>query len=114
MISILILLLFWHALADFPLQGDFLARWKQPEFLPLPDQPGGQRNPIWHWCMGAHCAIQAGGVYVITGWWVLFVLEFVAHAAIDYAKCRGRITFAQDQVLHLGCKILWVILLVLR
>lgn len=114
MIDILILLLFWHALADFPLQGDFLARWKDHKYLALPDKPGAPRNSIWQWCLVMHCLIQAGGVYLVTGWWVLFVLELVAHGVIDLAKCKGRIDFHLDQTLHLSCKLVWVILLVLR
>ncbi|MEY4760670.1 MAG: hypothetical protein RLZZ200_526 [Pseudomonadota bacterium] len=113
MINLFILLLLWHFLADFPLQGDFLAANKNP-YPPVNRNQVRDLEAIWPWCMGAHCAIHAGGVYVITGWWVLFVAELVAHAAIDCAKCSGRITFGQDQVLHLGCKVLWIVLLVLR
>jgi Protein of unknown function (DUF3307) len=105
MIAMLLLLLFWHFLADFPLQGDYLARFKDPT---------GIGNTIWPWCLAAHCVIQAGGTYIITGWWVIFFLELVSHAAIDYAKCRNRISFGMDQTLHLGCKLVWVILLVVR
>jgi hypothetical protein len=104
-ISIIILLLLWHALADFPLQGDFLSRAKDPT---------GIGNVIWPWCMGAHCMIQAGGVYLITGAWQVAVFEFATHWVIDWTKCRGRISFNTDQVLHLVGKLVIVAYLVLR
>ena len=43
-----------HFLCDFPLQGDFLAKAKNPE-APLPGVP-------WQWAMLAHAAIHAGAV----------------------------------------------------
>lgn len=85
-----------HAVCDYPLQGDFLARAKNPA-APIPGVP-------WVWAMSAHCAIHAGAVGWLTGSLALALFEFAAHFAIDVAKCRGRITFGQDQGLHLLCK----------
>lgn len=91
-----------HALADYPLQGDFLSRAKS------------RANPIagvpWYQAMGAHAAIHAGAVALITGHWWLGVAEFIAHAVTDDAKCAGRITFNQDQAVHVICKVAWVAL----
>lgn len=95
-----LLMVFWHFLADFPLQGDFLAKNKDPG-------TGFGYQPIWPWCMSAHCAIQAGGVYVITGSWILAVGEFICHWGTDYVKCRGKITFGQDQFIHIAQKLVW-------
>lgn len=90
-----------HALCDFPLQGDFLARLKHPWRHPLTaDVP-------WWWCLSMHCAIQAGGVYVVTGSRLLAAAEFGAHAVVDLAKCADRITFAQDQAAHVACRAAW-------
>ena len=105
MINILILLFFWHALADFPLQGDFLARFKDPTAI---------GNSLWPWCLGAHCMIHAGGVYLITGAWQAAVFEFATHWVIDWTKCHGRISFNQDQVFHLIGKLIIIAWLVLR
>lgn len=95
-----------HALCDFPLQGDFLARMKQfrrdPRSLDVP----------WWWCLAMHCAIQAGGVYVVTGSRWLAVAEFFAHALVDLAKCDDRITFGQDQAAHVGFRAAWAALAV--
>lgn len=101
MITMLLALLFWHALADYPLQGDFLAKAKAKAFEPLVP---------WYQAMGAHCLIHASGVLLITGSVVLCLVEFVAHFMIDRAKVNGRITFNQDQALHIACKVGYIFL----
>lgn len=101
MITILLLLVFAHALADYPLQGDFLSKAKN-RTAPLPGVP-------WYQALGAHAAIHAGFVGIITGSIWLALAEFIAHALIDDAKCRGVLTFNQDQLAHMACKVLWVI-----
>lgn len=95
------LLLVGHALADYPLQGDFLARAKN-RTMPLPGIP-------WWQALGAHVTIHAGFVGVITGSLWLALAEALSHFLIDDAKCRGRLTFNQDQALHVGCKVVWVL-----
>ena len=97
-----LLMLVWHALADYPLQGDFLAKAKN-RMAPIPGVP-------WYQALTAHAAIHAGGVGVITGSAWLGVAEFAAHFLIDDAKCRGRIGFNTDQSLHLACKIAWALI----
>jgi hypothetical protein len=37
-------------------------------------------------------------------------LEFAAHAAIDYTRGRGRLSYNADQIAHVGCKVLWAAL----
>lgn len=100
--NLLFLMLAWHALADYPLQGDFLAKAKN-ESAPIPGVP-------WYQALAAHSMIHAGGVAVITGSVILGMCEAVAHFAIDRAKCRGMIGFNLDQALHVGCKALWTVL----
>lgn len=95
----LVLLLAAHALADYPLQGDFLAKAKN-RMAPIPYVP-------WQQALGAHAAIHAGFVALITGIWWLAILEFIAHSLIDDAKCQGRISFNEDQGLHILCKAAW-------
>ncbi len=95
-----VLLLAGHAVADYPLQGDFLAMGKN-RAKPSPLIP-------WYQALGAHAAIHGGFVAVITGVWWLGVAEAVAHALIDDAKCTGKIGFNTDQALHIACKALWV------
>ena len=104
MIELLARLLVAHFVCDYPLQGDFLAKAKNGA-QPIPGVP-------WQWAMLAHCSIQAGGVWFATGSWIVALLEFVAHWVIDCAKCNGLLTFGQDQFAHVGCKVLWAVVVV--
>lgn len=120
LLKIFAVLLIGHALCDYPLQGDFLARGKN-RFTPLPGVP-------WYWCLGAHAAIHAGAVWMLTQVWWLGLLEFIFHALIDDTKCalanvwpvRDRnaadgfsdhALFNYDQAAHVVCKAVWVGLL---
>lgn len=97
-----------HAVADFPLQGDFLATCKNRRYLVSLNDPS--RPPaMWLPCMAAHCLIHAGVVWLVTRSCLLAVVEFVLHWALDWAKCQGRTTFVQDQALHYLSKIAYVI-----
>lgn len=99
----LAMLIMVHFICDYPLQGDFLAKAKN-RMAEIPGVP-------WRWAMGAHVAIHGGAVYLVTGYWWLGVMEVVYHWLIDDAKCRGEITFHQDQCLHLLCKVNYVALM---
>lgn len=100
-LTLFVALMVGHALADYPLQGDFLARAKNPA-APIPGVP-------WWQAMAAHAVIHGGFVGALTGFWVLGVLEAMSHAMIDYAKCRGLVGYNTDQALHVACKALWVL-----
>jgi hypothetical protein len=91
-----------HAICDYPLQGDFLARAKN-RALPIPGVP-------WYQALGAHSVMHGGAVWLLTGVPLLGLAETTAHAAIDDAKCSGCIGFNADQSLHLACKALWVVI----
>jgi hypothetical protein len=95
------LLIVGHALADYPLQGDFLAKAKN-HTAPLPGMP-------WYQALLMHSIIHAGFVGVITQSLWLGLAELVIHAATDYAKCAGKISFNQDQAIHIICKAVWVV-----
>ena len=84
------------------MQGDFLARAKNG-FTPVPGVP-------WWQAMSAHALIHAGGVAWLTGYLWLGLVEFVLHFAIDTAKCKGRLTYNEDQALHVACKVGYVAL----
>lgn len=90
-----------HALADYPLQGDFLAKAKN-RVAPIPGVP-------WWQALGAHAAIHGGFVAAITGLWWLGVAEALIHAVTDDAKCRGRISYNTDQAIHIACKAVWAL-----
>ena len=89
-----------HALADYPLQGDFLSKAKN-RTAPIPGVP------YWQ-ALGAHSAIHGAFVALITGVWWLFFAEAVIHWLTDDAKCAGKISFNQDQAIHLLCKVVWL------
>ncbi len=95
----LILLLAGHAVADYPLQGDFLARGKN-HTAPIPGFD-------WWIILAMHALIHGGVVALITGSPVLGAAETLLHFGIDYGKCEGRFGFRTDQALHVGCKVLW-------
>lgn len=121
MMTLFFLLLVGHALADYPLQGDFLARAKNHR-APIPGVPW-QHGLLWH------SVLHGGAVGLVTGSVWLGLLETAAHVWIDYAKSAGwfgwwvprepltakgdrvqQRAFHIDQALHVLCKILWVIL----
>jgi hypothetical protein len=93
-----------HALCDYPLQGDFLARGKN------------HKNPIsgvpFYHCLLAHSLIHGGAVAIVTGNLALGIAETAVHALIDYGKCDGWFGFDADQFLHVACKCLWALLVV--
>ena len=107
MAATFLLLVAGHALADYPLQGDYLSKMKNPYLNNA--RAGEQNSSHWSLFMASHAAIHAGMVLAITMSPVLFILEFVAHFSIDTLKCLGRIRFLTDQFLHILCKVVWVL-----
>lgn len=91
-----------HALADYPLQGDFLAKGKN-RTTPIPGCP-------WWQLLSAHAVIHGLFVGAVTKRPLLGVAEAVIHAITDDAKCRGRLSYNQDQAIHIVCKALWATL----
>lgn len=99
--TVLLYLLAGHALADYPLQGDWLSKAKNHKLELVPGQA------IWPLALLSHSAIHALAVLLATGSVGLAAAEFVAHTIIDYAKCDGRISYNIDQWLHISCKVVW-------
>lgn len=99
-----------HALADYPLQGDFLARAKN------------HRQPIdgfppWV-ALWAHSIIHAGAVAFVfslygppAAVWLFGLVELLFHARLDWLKCEGRNSLEYDQFMHVACKALYVLTL---
>lgn len=92
-----------HALCDYPLQGDFLAKGKNHK-APIPGVP------FYH-CLISHAAIHGGMVGVVTGSMWLGLSEFVVHTLTDFGKCEGWFGFDVDQLIHVSCKVIWAALL---
>lgn len=94
-------LIIGHWLMDYPLQGDFLAKAKNHK-TPIAGVP-------WYHALVAHAGLQAGMVWIVTGSKFLGCCEFALHGAIDYLKNDERISYGQDQIAHILCKIGYVI-----
>jgi Protein of unknown function (DUF3307) len=92
-----------HALADFPLQGDYIAKQKA--------RPQADNFSVWVIALSAHCVIHAGGVWLVSGSLAFGLAELGAHALIDGFKGEGKIGIVADQVLHLACKAVYAVLL---
>lgn len=111
--ALLFALIIGHALADYPLQGKFLAIRKNRHIKSI-DYTGDSPPQLWVYCLSAHSLVHAGSVWVIIGVLghpgaaVLAFCEFVLHWLIDFAKCEKWTNFHQDQSLHLVSKLGYV------
>ena len=99
-LNLLILLLLGHFVADFPLQGDKMAVEKCP---------GKDVTLNWRWWLSAHAGTHGFFVALLTGIPALGVAEMVCHFLIDFGKCRFGYKLIIDQILHWGCKLVWVL-----
>lgn len=97
------LLAMGHFVADFGLQSDRMAVEKCP---------GKDHTLPWPWWLLAHSGIHAFVVTWLTGVVWLGLAEWGIHALIDYGKCRHRYGLGVDQVLHMACKVIWVLILI--
>ena len=93
------LLLVGHAIADYPLQGQFLAEGKNRHTT--------LGKVYWPHALAAHSIIHGGFVTAITGSAALGVAEAMAHGVTDWVKCEGRISLNTDQAVHIACKVVW-------
>jgi Protein of unknown function (DUF3307) len=108
--SLLFALLIGHALADYPLQGEAIAKGKNRHNPPFGIPPGQKPVAVWWHYLTAHALIHAGFVWAITGIVWLGVAEFVLHWIIDFAKCENWTNPNGDQALHVICKIIYSVL----
>jgi len=92
-----------HALADFPLQTEYLARQKSRRHA---DSCGD-----WVVALSAHCVIHAGGVWLVSGSLAIAAAEFMLHGLIDIGKGEEKFGIGADQALHLCCKLAYVLVL---
>jgi hypothetical protein len=101
-----------HAIGDYPLQGEFLAIGKN-RHLDSNRFFGGEEASgiLWIHALTAHSLIQSGMVWIVTGSGALALVELVLHWIIDFVRCEKWIGFTTDQVLHLGCKLIYAVIL---
>ena len=108
-LTVLFALLIAHALCDHPLQGDFLALHKNRKYQRV---EGDLIDfTIWPYCLTVHALIHAGGVWVVTGSPTLALVELGLHWIIDFLKEEKVYNFHVDQLLHVLCKIGYVVYL---
>lgn len=91
-----------HAIADYPLQGPWLAENKVR---------GSDAGGNWWIAMVSHSLVHAGGVWWVSGSPVLGVVELVSHFVIDHGKGAGWYGMRTDQLLHVLCKAAYVVFL---
>ena len=108
MIETFFLLLCGHALTDFALQSEVMAkgknRHKRPEYIP----DGQKYMPCWFYWLSAHALISGGAVYLITGQLHWGLVETVIHWIADFIKCENKTNPHQDQFLHIASKALYL------
>jgi len=97
-----------HFLCDYPLQGDFIGKFKNRN---VNDKMNPPFIPWWH-LMTAHAFIHAGAVLLITNRIELALTELVAHFIIDVLKCEGYTDINVDQALHVTCKCLYMVYII--
>lgn len=98
-IILLIKLLMGHAVADFALQSDAMAKGKRGVAL-VP--PGQRYTPVWPYWLVAHSLVHGAAVMVITGGIWMAVFATVAHVVVDFGKTRNCYGIHMDQSLHLA------------
>lgn len=100
--DIFFLLLFSHALGDFAFQSEYMVKQKQPQ----------KNKDSWYIFLLSHSVIHGGLIGFFTGSFLLAMLETVCHFVIDYGKMQGKYDIQIDQLLHVICKALWVLLII--
>lgn len=121
----LFILLFLHALADFTLQTDIMAKLKNrntdlkrkkqwledPKSIPI---PSGQKYQLtWIYWLTAHSLIQGGLIGLVFGNWYLAIIEFIMHWLIDFLKTNGYTNIHHDQGMHIFLRIIYGVILIL-
>lgn len=102
-----------HALADFALQTEWIAKNKSRHAgVPAGYDPKlhGPPQSIWVYVLTSHALIHGAFVFAATGSAALGMAETVAHWLIDFGKCERKYGIHTDQALHFVCKILWAVL----
>lgn len=109
LLHILFYLIAAHALFDFPLQGEAVAINKNRNL-----KTELQKHVPWFYWMGAHSLCHGLAVAVITNCVWFGLAETIAHFVIDFGKCEQKYSIHIDQALHILCKIVWVLIIIIQ
>ena len=93
-----------HFVCDFALQPDRMAVEKVR---------GMDVTLDWRWWLTAHAATHGLAVSLLTGVPLLGLAEWASHALIDWQKGRLMFSLFVDQALHVACKIVWILAVIL-
>ncbi|NRB46017.1 MAG: DUF3307 domain-containing protein [Verrucomicrobiales bacterium] len=104
-LQVLFALIIAHVLFDYPLQGEFIAKYKNRHY----EGDGTEPSLLWAHCLTAHSLMHAGAVWAITGSFIIGVIELILHWIIDFIKCEGITSIHSDQTLHVLCRIGYVV-----
>jgi len=89
--NLLFLLLAGHFLADYPLQGEYLATTKNRHNV---------KDFTWIHSIIAHSMIQGLMVFLITQRLDSALYQLFTHIVVDLMKCEGIIDLNVDQLFH--------------
>lgn len=101
-------LLIGHAIGDFVLQTQFIAETKN--WTMVPDYLDKDHLPMWPYTLTAHALTNGGIVWFITGSYIIGLIEFISHWAIDFIKCSKLIDLHTDQFAHIFFKFFYCVL----
>jgi len=98
-----------HAIADYPLQTDWIAAGKVRD-----NHNRREFGCPWYYILAAHAMIHGLAVGLIAMLFTqniqyataLLLVEFVAHFFIDAAKNENMFRIHADQAFHVACKLL--------
>jgi hypothetical protein len=119
-ITLLFFLIAAHGVADFVLQSRDMAYGKsraaEEEKLDLStpiEKTRIKKGIRWYHWLTSHAFTHGAFVGLITGNVFLGIFETFAHFLIDHSKCEGKISFNTDQVLHILCKVIYAMIIVI-
>ena len=95
-----------HALTDYVLQPEYMARLKRPQGGTAEER---SKYGPWWWWMLAHSLINGLGVSLALSSVAAGIYETCVHFWIDRSKTTGILTTNMDQLGHLLSKVLWLI-----
>lgn len=107
-------MLYWlivgHFVMDFWAQSDAIAQMKNRNRPNTRIPPGQVPQTMWPYALTAHASMHGAAVALITGSIWLGLAETATHWLIDFGKCENKYGIHVDQMLHFGCKILWLLI----
>lgn len=104
----LFLLLGCHAFGDYVFQSDWVGRYKNRHNA-KDLEPYGLKD-AWMYVLPSHGLTHGVLVFLVTGNIWLGIAETIIHTVTDALKCEKKISFHQDQAIHIISKFIWWIL----